>query len=167
MAFAIWLVSSSPQLWHVYRKHQGPSIRLMASAGKQLGPRRWTFARKCLWRQGSVFRHRAKPSTLLPILLAMLQCCPAGEQVPAAELGVGMRVLVAPGQRIPADGRVVSGDSATDESMLTGEAVPVAKAPGDEVLGGTVNAGDAPLEVNYIRQGRVMQLTLCGLHADG
>ena len=71
----------------------------------------------------------------------------AGEEVPASELPVGSRVIVAPGERVPADGRVVAGASAADESMLTGEAAPVAKAPGDEALGGTVNAGDAPLEV--------------------
>lgn len=68
--------------------------------------------------------------------------------MPASELGASARVLVAPGQRFPADGIVAIGASAADESMLTGEAAPVEKAPGDAVLGGTVNAGDAPLEVN-------------------
>lgn len=72
---------------------------------------------------------------------------PAAEQVPASELAVGTRVIIAPGERVPADGKVVAGCSAADESMLTGEAAPVAKAPGDEALGGTLNAGDAPLEV--------------------
>lgn len=81
-----------------------------------------------------------------------LQChiqaiCLIGEEVPALELLAGTRVLVAPGQRVPADGVVVSGASAADESMLTGEAAPVEKVAGDEVLGGTVNASDAPLEV--------------------
>ena len=65
----------------------------------------------------------------------------------AAALPVGARVLVAPGQRVPADGIVTAGASAADESMLTGEAAPVDKGAGDAVLGGTVNVGDAALEV--------------------
>jgi P-type E1-E2 ATPase len=63
------------------------------------------------------------------------------------DVPLGARVLVAPGQRVPADGVVVAGASAADESMLTGEAAPVDKGLGDEVLGGTVNVGDAALEV--------------------
>ena len=67
--------------------------------------------------------------------------------MPAAEAPSGARVLGAPGQRGPADGVVAAGASAADESMLTGEAAPVDKGVGDKVLGGTVNAGDATLEV--------------------
>lgn len=63
------------------------------------------------------------------------------------DVPLGARVLVAPGQRVPADGVVAAGASAADESMLTGEAAPVDKGLGDAVLGGTVNVGDAALEV--------------------
>jgi Cu+-exporting ATPase len=59
--------------------------------------------------------------------------------VPVSEVEVGDRMRVRPGERIPTDGVVVEGDSAVDESMLTGESVPVEKAPGDEVAGSTVN----------------------------
>ncbi len=62
-----------------------------------------------------------------------------GEEVPVSALVPGMRVQVRPGERVPVDGTVVSGASAVDEAMLTGEAVPVAKAAGDGVTGGTVN----------------------------
>ncbi|MEO5568807.1 MAG: heavy metal translocating P-type ATPase [Gemmatimonadaceae bacterium] len=48
-------------------------------------------------------------------------------------------VIVRPGERIPVDGEVVSGNSAVDESMLTGESMPVAKTAGDRVVGGTIN----------------------------
>ncbi|MGX6449672.1 HAD-IC family P-type ATPase, partial [Patulibacter sp. S7RM1-6] len=56
-------------------------------------------------------------------------------------LGVGDRFVVRPGERIATDGTVVDGRSAVDESLLTGESVPVEKAPGDAVVGASVNAG--------------------------
>jgi Cu+-exporting ATPase len=61
-------------------------------------------------------------------------------EIPAAEVGVGEMVVVRPGEKIPVDGRVHEGCSAVDESMVTGESIPVEKAPGDEVVGGTINA---------------------------
>ncbi len=61
-------------------------------------------------------------------------------EIPAAEVEVGDRVVVRPGERIPVDGEVVDGRSAVDESMVTGESIPVDKAPGDPVTGGTLNA---------------------------
>ncbi|MDQ7829186.1 MAG: heavy metal translocating P-type ATPase [Armatimonadota bacterium] len=60
-------------------------------------------------------------------------------EVPADEVQVGDVVVVRPGERIPVDGVVLEGRSAVDESMLTGESLPVEKGPGDEVIGGTVN----------------------------
>jgi P-type Cu+ transporter len=59
--------------------------------------------------------------------------------VPIEEVRVGDVVVVRPGERIPVDGRVVAGRSAVDESLLTGEPIPVEKGPGDEVVGGTIN----------------------------
>jgi Cu+-exporting ATPase len=59
--------------------------------------------------------------------------------VPIDELQPGDLVRVRPGEKVPVDGRLVEGSSAVDESMLTGEAVPVAKGPTEEVIGGTVN----------------------------
>lgn len=60
--------------------------------------------------------------------------------VPVAELTVGTRFVVRPGEKVATDGVVVSGASAVDQSMLTGESVPVEVAAGDAVVGGTVNA---------------------------
>jgi Cu+-exporting ATPase len=60
-------------------------------------------------------------------------------EVPVEEVRHGDIVLVRPGERLPVDGEVVSGSSAVDESMLTGEPIPVPKAAGDRVIGGTVN----------------------------
>ena len=59
--------------------------------------------------------------------------------VPVAEVAVADLLLVRPGERVPVDGRIESGDSTVDESMLTGEAWPVGKNPGDRVSCGTLN----------------------------
>lgn len=61
------------------------------------------------------------------------------EEVPVEGLRPGDRVRVRPGERVPADGVVVAGASAVDESLLTGEPMPVDKSPGDEVVGGSLN----------------------------
>ena len=61
------------------------------------------------------------------------------EDVPLSNLQHHDRVLVKPGEKVPVDGIIVDGKSAIDESMLTGESVPVEKYQGDEVIGGSVN----------------------------
>ncbi|WP_440991629.1 heavy metal translocating P-type ATPase [Haloarchaeobius baliensis] len=60
-------------------------------------------------------------------------------EVPLEEVAVGDRMKVRPGEKIPTDGVVVEGQSAVDESMVTGESVPVEKGEGDEVVGSTIN----------------------------
>jgi copper-(or silver)-translocating P-type ATPase len=60
-------------------------------------------------------------------------------RIPAEEVAVGDLVLVRPGEKIPVDGVVEEGSSAVDESMLTGESIPVEKRAGDTVIGATVN----------------------------
>ncbi len=59
--------------------------------------------------------------------------------IPIESVVLGDRVIVRPGERLPVDGIVIEGHSAVDESMLTGESLPVDKKPGDEVVGGTIN----------------------------
>jgi len=61
------------------------------------------------------------------------------KEVPVEEVAVGDIVIVRPGEKIPVDGVVVEGGSAVDESMLTGESIPVEKGPGDTVIGATLN----------------------------
>lgn len=61
------------------------------------------------------------------------------EEVPVESIREGDVVLVHPGEKIPVDGTIIKGYSAVDESMATGEAMPVSKGPGDEVIGGTIN----------------------------
>ena len=59
--------------------------------------------------------------------------------VPVEDVRAGDVVVVRPGEKVPVDGRVVSGGSAVDESMITGESIPIAKREGDEVIGATMN----------------------------
>jgi len=63
------------------------------------------------------------------------------QRVPVEQLAVGDRFVVRPGEKVATDGIVVEGSSAVDQSLLTGESVPVEKAPGDTVAGASVNAG--------------------------
>ncbi len=96
---------------------------------------------------GNTFEARAKGRTAAALrALVALQPRTArvlrGNQetdVPVEEVRGGDTVVVRPGERIPVDGELLSGASAVDESMLTGESRPVEKGPGDRVIGGTIN----------------------------
>lgn len=74
-------------------------------------------------------------------------------EVPIAEVRVGDVMLVRPGEKIPTDGRILEGESAVDESMATGESMPVNKRPGDEVIGATINQ-EGLLKVEATRIGK-------------
>jgi Cu+-exporting ATPase len=74
------------------------------------------------------------------------------EQVPLETVAVGNRLRVKPGDKVPVDGTVLEGTSRVDESMITGEPVPVAKAAGDKVTGATVN-GNGSLLIRAERVG--------------
>ncbi|WP_296039276.1 heavy metal translocating P-type ATPase [uncultured Agrobacterium sp.] len=84
-------------------------------------------------------------SALVP-KTALLEEAGKTNEVPAESLQIGAVILVRPGDRISADGVIVSGDSAINEAPVTGESVPVQKNAGDSVFAGTVN-GDAVLRV--------------------
>ena len=97
---------------------------------------------------GNAFEARAKRQTSAALrALAQLQPVTARVVRAGAELDLPVEqvrhddvVVVRPGERLPVDGEIVAGASAVDESMLTGESLPVAKAVGDRVIGGTINA---------------------------
>ena len=73
--------------------------------------------------------------------------------VPLAELANGDRVLIKPGEKIPADGTIVDGESSVNEAMLTGESKPVVKAVDDAVIGGSVN-GEGSLTIAVEKTGK-------------
>ncbi len=101
-----------------------------------------TFIRLGKWLEA---RAKGKAGQALRELLqlqpdrAVLLTAGGEEEIPAAQVRIGDRVLVRPGGKIPVDGTIEEGASAVDESMLTGESVPVARGPGEEVAGGTIN----------------------------
>jgi Cu+-exporting ATPase len=96
---------------------------------------------------GRLLEHRAKKQTSAAIKKLMgLQAKTArvvrdGEEtdIPVKEVVVGDVVIVRPGEKIPVDGEIIEGSSTVDESMVTGESVPVEKKRGDEVIGATIN----------------------------
>ncbi len=75
------------------------------------------------------------------------------KSVPLTRVKAGDTVMVRPGERIPVDGEVTSGESSVDESMLTGEPIPVDKTQGDTVVGGTIN-GEGTLRFTATRVGK-------------
>jgi Cu+-exporting ATPase len=91
-------------------------------------------------------RARARTSSAIKALMNLapptaLRVEAGGDrEVPLSEVQPGDRLRVRPGAKVPVDGRVEEGSSAVDESMLTGESIPVEKGPGASVTGGTVNA---------------------------
>jgi len=72
--------------------------------------------------------------------------------VPTAQLRPGDKVLVKPGEKIPADGVVIKGETSVNEAMLTGESKPVSKKPGDGVIGGSIN-GEGAIVVEITHTG--------------
>ncbi len=74
-------------------------------------------------------------------------------EVPVKELAVGDVMVVRPGEKIPTDGVIVSGESMVDESMATGESVPVDKREGDELIGATINK-TGPMQVRVTKIGK-------------
>jgi len=75
------------------------------------------------------------------------------DDVPAAEVKQGDHLRVRPGERIPVDGRVTGGKTSIDESMITGESIPVEKGPDDKVIGGTTNqTGTITISAEHVGQ---------------
>ena len=101
---------------------------------------------------GQVLELRAREQTggairalidLAPKTARRVRADGADEEVALDEVKIGDRLRVRPGEKVPVDGEVVEGRSAIDESMLTGESMPVSKSAGDRVIGGAMNQSGA------------------------
>ena len=90
---------------------------------------------------------------LMPSEAHMLQPDGAVTDVPLGELKLGDRVLIKPGEKLPADGVVVEGETSVNEAMLTGESRPVSKKMGGEVIGGSIN-GEGSITVEIQKTGK-------------
>lgn len=101
----------------------------------------------------AIGRSRRAIKSLIRMRPESAQLLKDGEEVTVAldDVSVGELFVVRPGDRLPLDGVVQSGESTVDQSTLTGESVPVVKEPGDEVFGGTINETGS-LEVEVTRQ---------------
>ena len=111
---------------------------------------------------GQVLELRARESTggairalldLAPKTARRIAANGTESEVPLDEVVIGERLRVRPGEKIPVDGKVIEGRSAVDELMVTGESMPVTKAVGDSVIGGTINQSGA-LIIEAERVGR-------------
>lgn len=98
---------------------------------------------------GQVLELRARSSTnaairdllgLAPKTARRVRADGSEEDIPLAEVKIGDRLRIRPGEKVPVDGVVVDGNSSIDESMITGEPIPVEKTPGERVIGATVNS---------------------------
>jgi Cu+-exporting ATPase len=128
VAFLFSIANLFAALGHTFHFHDSALLLTIVSFGK------WLEAR-ARHRTGSAIRELMR---LTPHRVHVLRDDREVE-IDAAELRPGDIALVRPGATIPADGRVLSGYSALDESMLTGESLPVEKSPGDSVYAGTLN----------------------------
>ncbi|MEO6278366.1 heavy metal translocating P-type ATPase [Roseateles sp.] len=125
---SLWLLLSHPGHAHLYFEASAAVITLVL-LGKwleQRAKRQTTDAIRAL--------NALRPTT------ARVLRGEAEVEVPVADVRVDDVVVVRPGDRIPVDGEIASGESHVDESLITGESLPVAKAPGDRVTGGAINA---------------------------
>jgi Cu2+-exporting ATPase len=94
---------------------------------------------------------------LAPVMATRLTADGGEEVIPAVELNVGDRVLIRPGESVPADGVVMAGASSTNEALLTGESLPIAKIAGSRLIAGSINIESVlQMQVKHIGQDTVL-----------
>ena len=155
-----WFVA--PRAWNAIRRLRPDMNLLMTIAvlgaaiiGEwfEAGVVSFLFALSLALESWSVGRARRAVEALLaiaPPTARVLSADGSARETPAVEVPVGARILVKPGDRIPLDGAVLKGVSTVNQAPITGESMPVEKAPGSEVFAGTIN-GDGALEVEVTR----------------
>jgi Cu+-exporting ATPase len=160
------IVHRSPNMWTLIGLGTGAAFLYSVTA--TLMPQRFPDAFRSMGQVGVYFeataailsltllgqvlelRARARTSQALRALLGLapktarrLRADGGEEDVPLAQVAVGDRLRVRPGEKVPVDGRVLEGASAVDESMLTGEPLPVDRRVGDRLIGATLNTSGA------------------------
>lgn len=105
------------------------------------------------WSLGRARRAVSALLDLAPPRARVLRADGAEEELLVEDVPVGSKIVVRPGERIPLDGKVVSGKTAVNEAPITGESMPREKAPGAEVYAGTIN-GDGAVEIETTRPAR-------------
>ncbi|MEW5728308.1 MAG: copper-translocating P-type ATPase, partial [Pseudomonadota bacterium] len=155
--WAQWVLATPVQFWIGWRFYDGAWKSLRGAGHLYFEAAAVVITLVLL---GKMMEHRAKRSAAGAIR-ALMKLRPDTARVerdgrlveiPAEAVAVGDVVVVRPGERLPVDGTVVEGDSQADESLITGESLPVAKAVGDGVVAGSVN-GDGLLRVRAARVG--------------
>jgi len=139
-ALSVYQLAAGPHMAHLYFESSAVVITLVL-LGK--------------WLEGRARRQTVDAIRALESLrpdTALVRRGGQDVEVPLAGLRVGDQMVVRPGERVPADGRVLEGSSHLDESLLTGESLPVARRIGDKVLGGAVN-GEGLLLVEAVKVG--------------
>jgi Cu+-exporting ATPase len=158
VAYTYSLVAAlAPGMFPASFRHQGGAVAVYFEAAAVI---------TTLVLLGQVLELRARSRTSSAIK-ALLGLTPAQarivrddgseDDVPLDQVSVGDRLRVRPGEKVPVDGVVVEGSSAVDESMVTGESMPVQKGEGDELTGGTVNGtGGLVMEARAVGRDTVL-----------
>lgn len=103
---------------------------------------------------------------LSPEKATVLSCCGQESQMPAAQVELGKRVRVKPGERVPLDGRLVAGGSSVNQAPITGESLAVEKRVGDSVFAGTINErGSFDFEVTAVRGNTTLDRIVAAVQA--
>jgi P-type Cu+ transporter len=146
-----WLAAQSPD--HVSGRHAGVYYEVAAMIVTLILMGRLLEARARSKTSGAI-----KALIGLQPKLARVLRDGREQDIPVGEVQVGDLILVRPGEKVPVDGEVVEGGSSVDESMLTGEPLPVQKRPGDTVIGATLNkTGSFRFRATRIGKGTVLQ----------
>jgi len=137
-AFSVWALFTGYQT-HLYFM-EAASIITLISVGHWIESRVSVRASDALRALLNLAPQTARRLTLKPKFnQSLLAPAAVEEEIPVADLKIGDLIALRPGDAIPTDGKVVEGNSAVDEAMLTGESAPVDKAAGGDLFAGTVN----------------------------
>jgi Cu2+-exporting ATPase len=148
LAFSVWQALHGGEVW----SDTAAMIPTLVLTGRFVEARARRAASEAVARLATL-----RPLQARVVTPASAAASSAERLVPVEAVAVGDLVRVVPGERIPLDGRVVSGESEADEALVTGESRPVGKGPGAPVIGGTINLhGSLLVEVTRVGKATVL-----------